>query len=155
MEKNEETQIFEYEDKYKEQIIELISECLVDQGVLPASCIPIDDDDLQHIPDIYSGRGKFWVAINENRVIGTIGVQEYKGDTAKLRRMFVQKEYRGTGLAKKLLDTALQFAKEIGYIKITLNTHINMKRAHSFYKKNNFSHIGNKNDQMMTFEREL
>jgi GNAT superfamily N-acetyltransferase len=95
------------------------------------------------------------VAIDEDRVVGTIWAREYIGDTAKLRRMFVQKGYQGTDLAKKLLDIALQFAKEMGYTKITLNTHINMKRANAFYKKNNFTHVGNKNDQMMTFERKL
>lgn len=146
-------QIVEYEDKYKEQIIAMIGACLVDQDVLLTACLPIEDDDLQEIPKIYSGRGKFWVALVGNKVVGTVGVREYEEATAKLRRMFVQKEYRGIGLGKQLLDTAFQFAKEKGYAKITLNTHINMKSAHHFYEKNNFIFVRKKGEDMITYER--
>jgi GNAT superfamily N-acetyltransferase len=154
MEKGE-IKIVEYGDKYKEQIIAMIGGCMVDQGVHATACQVVEDDDLQDIPKKYSGRGKFWVAIDGEKVVGTVGVREYEGDMAKLRRMFVQKEYRGTGLAKQLLGIALQFAKEMNYKKITLNTHVNMQRAHSFYKKNNFIFVGNKNSAMISFKRSL
>lgn len=154
MEKKE-IQIVAYEDKYKEQIIALIGECLVDQEILATSCLPLDDDDLQKIPELYCGRGKFWIALDENKVVGTVGVRDSGRVTAKLRRMFVQKKYRGTGLGQQLLDIALQFARDTGYTKITLNTHKKMKRAHHFYEKNKFIFIGMKGEDMHTYERDL
>jgi GNAT superfamily N-acetyltransferase len=154
MEKKE-IKIVEYDDKYKSQVIDLVGACLVDQNVRSAECLPVDDEDLQEIPKLYSGRARFWVALDGDRVVGTVGIRVMDDTLAKLRRMFVQKEYRGTGIAQRLLDTALQFAKKTGYTKITLNTHINMKRAHNFYKKNNFINMGNFNDHMIRFEREL
>jgi len=147
--------IKEYDDLYKEQVIKLVGECLVDQSVLSTACLPVEDDDLQEIAKLYSGRGKFWVALDNGRVVGTVGIRDFGEKLAKLRRMFVQKEYRGTGLGQRLLDTALQFACDMGYTKITLNTHKNMKRAHHFYKKNNFIFIGVKKEDMLSFEREL
>jgi hypothetical protein len=74
----------------------------------------VEDDDLHDIKKIYSGRGKFWVAIDVDRIVGTIGAREYIGDTAKLRRMFVQKEYRGTELAKKQSSFMWSFCSRVG-----------------------------------------
>ncbi|MFH0773159.1 MAG: GNAT family N-acetyltransferase [bacterium] len=156
MEEKEKIIITEYKDIYKEQIIKLVGECLVDQLVLSVSCLPIEDDDLQKIPELYARRGKFWVALDGSKVVGTVGIREISGALAKLRRMFVQKEYRGTGLGQQLLDTALQFARENGYTKITLNTHKKMKRAHHFYKKNKFILVGEKKGEYkICYERNL
>ncbi len=156
MEKKNKVPISEYKEEYKGQIIKLVGETLVDQEVIKASDLPIDDDDLQKIPELYKGRSRFWVAVDGERVVGTVGIQEKYETLSKLRRMFVQKEYRGTGLGQKLLDTAIQFAKDAGYTKIALNTHQNMKRAHHFYEKNKFVLIGEKGSECkICYERSL
>lgn len=136
--------VTEYTDSYKDKVINLVGLCLVDQEVIAETDLPIDDDDLQNIPEVYKGKSRFWVALDGDKVVGTVGILDRGENTAKLRRMFVQKEYRGTGLGQKLLDTALTFAKEVGYAKIKLNTHVNMKRAHHFYEKNKFILMGEK-----------
>ena len=156
MEMKEQISIVEYNDLYKDQIVKLVGECLVDQGVIPANSLPLDDDDLQHIPELFKDKGKFWVALGEDKVVGTVGVRGTKEPTvAILRRMFVNKELRGTGLGQRLLETALQFARENGYKKITLNTYKTMKRAHHFYEKNKFLYIGMKVKDMLSFEKDL
>ena len=132
--------IVEYTDKYKEQIKKLISDVLAELGSPPA---PGDhqDEDLDHILEVYSGRGRFWVAIEKNKVGGTVGIKEIDSNTAKLKRMFVKPEYRGTGLAQNLLDTAQKFSIEHAYTEIVLwSAHV-MKRAHSFYEKNGFMFV--------------
>jgi len=147
--------IREYDDSYKNQVIQLVGECLVDQRIIKANSLPIDDDDLQHISQVYIERGGFWIALVNNVVVGTVGIQNREGNLTKLKRMFIKKEMRGTGLGFNLLETALSFAKEKGYTKITLNTHKNMKRAHHFYEKNKFIFIKKTGDVMLTYEREL
>lgn len=148
--------VSEYKDLYKDQVINLVGACLLDQEVIAECDLPIDDNDLQKIPEVYSGKSRFWIALDGNRVVGTVGILNREEKTAKLRRMFVQKEYRGTGLGQKLLDTALAFAKEVGHAKITLNTHTNMKRAHHFYEKNRFILVGEKGSVCkIVYEREL
>lgn len=136
--------ITEYKDSYKDKVIQLVGACLVDQGVIEEKDLPIDDGDLQKITEVYQGKSRFWIAVDGDKVVGTVGILDRGENVAKLRRMFVQKEYRGTGLGQKLLDTALTFAKEAGYTKIKLNTHVNMQRAHHFYEKNKFILMGEK-----------
>ncbi|MCX6732395.1 MAG: GNAT family N-acetyltransferase [Candidatus Roizmanbacteria bacterium] len=148
--------ITQYKDSYKDQVIGLVGKCLVDQEVIQESDLPIDDDDLQKIPEVYTGKSRFWIARDGDKVVGTVGILDRGENVAKLRRMFVQKVYRGTGLGQKLLDTALQFAKETGYTKIKLNTHTNMKRAHHFYEKNKFVLMGEKGSGCkICYQREL
>ena len=147
--------ITQYEEKYKERVILLIGDSLVEQSVIEASCVPIDDDDLHHIPELYVGRGRFWVALKGDELVGTVGIRDLGDGLAILKRMFVKSEYHGRGLGQQLLDTALHFAKSKGYTRIMLNTHKNMKRAHHFYEKNNFLFTKEKKKDMYTYEKDL
>ena len=54
--------------------------------------------------------------------------------------MYSLKEARATGIAKKLLDISLNFAKE-HYNKCYLETFSNMVAANKFYKKNGFTQL--------------
>lgn len=131
--------ITQYSQKYEKQVIDLVGGILCELDVVPQSELPLDDEDLYHITDVYKGRGGFWVAVTStDEVIGTVGIKEMDGTKAKLKRMFVSPHYRGTGISQKLLDTAIRFAKEAGFHTLELNTHLNMKRAHRFYEKNGF-----------------
>jgi GNAT superfamily N-acetyltransferase len=146
--------IVEYKPKYTGQIITVIDTVLKEIGTLPKPGNLIDDPDLRHIEDIYNGRGKFWVALSGNNVVGTVAIRDMGQNTAKLNRMFVLPEHHGTGLGKKLLNTALDHAKEQDFEKIVLNTHITMKRAHRFYEKNGFAKVGRTADKF-NFEKDL
>ena len=137
------------------QVIYLIGDCLVDQKILTSDCLPIEDDDLHRIEQVYVGRGNYWIALLDNVFVGTVGIQNRVGTIAKLKRMFIKKEFRGTGLGQQMLEIALLHAKEKGYIKITLNTHKNMKRAHNFYEKNGFVFVKKTGETMLTYERNL
>ena len=97
---------------------------------------------MDFIGEIYKDRGRFWVALKDDKVIGTIAIENRAGDTAKLRRMFVLSEYQGKGIAQKLFKTAVQFARKKGYKEIELSTAHFMKRAHKFYEKQGFKKIG-------------
>jgi GNAT superfamily N-acetyltransferase len=155
MEKGEQIKITVYKELYKEQVIRLVGNSLVEQSVIEASCTPIDDDDLHHIPELYIGRGRFWVALKGDELVGTVGIRDLGEGLAILKRMFVKSTYHGSGLGQQLLDTALQFARSKGYTRITLNTHKNMKRAHHFYEKNGFLFTKEKKKDMYTYERVL
>lgn len=131
--------LVKYTDKYQKQVVDLVGTILCELDVVPPSELPLDDEDLYHITDVYKGRGGFWVAVTTNdKVVGTVGIKEMDDTKAKLKRMFVSPHYRGTGIAQKLLDTAIASAKQAGFVTLELNTHLNMKRAHRFYEKNGF-----------------
>lgn len=140
-------QIIQFKPKYRDGVIEVIGKNLVDLGVVSESSLPIDDEDLFKIPEVYSGKGRFWVAVENDKVIGTVAIRDVGKDTAKLNRMFVLKEHHGKGVGQKLLDQAISFAKEHGFKEVILNTHLNMNRAHHFYEKNGFKKVGQTEDK--------
>jgi len=140
-------QIIEFQPKYQHQIIDLIGGVLKELKVIPQSNKSLGDEDLYKIAEVYKDRGRFWIAIIDNKVIGTVAVREMGQSVAKLNRMFVLTKYHGTGVGQSLLDHALKFAKQQEYTSIILNTHLLMKRAHRFYEKNGFKIINEGNDK--------
>jgi GNAT superfamily N-acetyltransferase len=62
---------------------------------------------------------------------------------AEVKRVFVREEYRGAGLAKKLMEELENQAKKRGYTKLILETGIQLPGAMAFYKKIGYSVIEN------------
>lgn len=107
--------------------------------------IPItyaDQPDLQDIPGFYrKGAGEFWVAQNAaGRVVGSIALIDIGEGRGALRKMFVHPEFRGRehGVARRLLDTLLDHAKDRGLTEILLGTTAKFLAAHRFYEKAGF-----------------
>lgn len=140
-------EIIEFTKAYQAQVIRLITQVLKDQQVISDDVDAIDDEDLFHIADIYTGRGRFWVAVENDQVIGTVAIREIDNDTAKLHRMFVLTQYHGKGVGPALLQHAIDFARQQGYTEIILNTHHLMHRAHRFYEKHGFTKTGDTSDK--------
>jgi len=147
-------EIREYSEEYKDQIKNVVGKTLADISVIDRKSLPIDDEDLDKIKEIYSGKGRFWIALNNNNVVGTVALRDMGNQIAKLNRMFVLIEYHGSGVGQKLFDHAVNFAKKQGFTKMILNTHELMYRAHRFYEKNNFIRKDKKGDKYV-YEREL
>jgi len=146
MEKGEYS-IEKYSGIYKDQVRELIGTTLADISVIDRSTLPIDDEDLDRIDEVYSGKGGFWIAVRDGVVQGTVAVRDLGENEARLRRMFVRKDLHGTGLGQQLLDLALAHAREQEFTKVTLNTHEQMQRAHRFYERNGFKKVGKETDK--------
>jgi GNAT superfamily N-acetyltransferase len=88
----------------------------------------------------FSDSGRLFVAEENGKIIGSAGVIKFESGIARLKRMYVLKEYRGKGVAQLLYDRAEQFAREKGYTKIILSTYPEMAAAQKFYEKNGFIH---------------
>ncbi len=100
--------------------------------------------DLLKIPEVYQdGRGNFWTALDGDKVVGTIALLDTGNNVGGLKKMFVDKNYRGRehAIAKRLLDTLLAWAKEKGFTDIYLGTTDVMTTAHRFYEKNGFVEV--------------
>lgn len=105
--------------------------------------IPFRSPDPVPIFEYVLSGNKFWVALQENRVIGTIGLSCFDSNTGIIRNMFVAKEHRGSesGIAKVLLNRALDEATKLGHSSVYLGTMEQFKAAQKFYSKNNFVRI--------------
>ncbi|OCT13641.1 GCN5 family acetyltransferase [Paenibacillus pectinilyticus] len=133
----------QFEDKYLEEIIELI---LYVQNYEFQLDISIDEQsDILDIQTNYiHDGGNFWVALNEKRrVIGTIGLQKKTDEIFILKKFFVYIEYRGGEFAvgQKLFEVLLEYAKQQGATTIFLDSPSIATRSHHFYEKNGFKVI--------------
>lgn len=61
---------------------------------------------------------------------------------AYLENVYVEPEYRGKGLGNKLVELAIQEAKERGCYKIIGTSKMSKADVHAFYEKHGFEKMG-------------
>lgn len=85
----------------------------------------------------------YWVAFNEEEVIGTISILRIENGASVLKNMFVKKEFRGRtfGVAHRLLQHAFTWCESEHINTIYLGTMEQFVAAHKFYEKNGFQKI--------------
>ena len=133
----------QYSNEYQAQVIDLILHIQQQEYNIPIT--KDDQPDLFAIEDFYqTGNGNFWVAIYNDKVVGTISLLDIDNNQVALRKMFVKKEFRGAKYktASLLLKTAIKWAKEHSVNDVYLGTTPQFLAAHRFYEKNGFTSIG-------------
>ena len=138
--------IARFRKKYADQVLNLIDSGLKDVGAIPRGDELINDEDLLNIQNFYSNGSRFWIALREKAVIGTVAVKDAGNGEAFLKRMFCLPRYHGKGLGQELLNTAISFARMRCYTRMLLTTHKSMERARRFYEKNGFEQTGFRKD---------
>jgi putative acetyltransferase len=116
--------------------------CLEEYGLKPD--LTGKDSDLQDIEKNYfSNNGYFGVTANSNTnaIVGTFGLFSFAPEICELRKMYLMKDYRGKGLGKYMLGTAIGIAKSKNYKKIFLETISPLTEAISLYRLYGFSEI--------------
>lgn len=134
-----------FESKYQSEVIDLIERIQVGEFSIPI--VEGQRKELQSISSSFQkNKGNYWVALLDEKVIGTIAVIDIGHKAFELRDVFLDKEYRGrpAGYAKKLLDTVLEWSKEHGVKTIYLGTTLAFRAAHRFYEKHGFREIARK-----------
>lgn len=131
-----------YESAFQEQVVALI--LTIQQQEYRVQITQEDQPDLLAIPSFYQrGNGQFWLALEGERVVGTISLLDIGNKQLALRKMFVDKAYRGQPykVAQQLLDVALMHARMRGVTQIYLGTTPEFKAAQRFYEKSGFASI--------------
>ena len=131
-----------YTDTYKNDVADLI---LHIQNVEFGIPITLElQPDLNEIPGFYqTNNGNFWIAKIDDKIVGTISLLDIGGRKGALRKMFVDKDYRGKefGIGQKLLNILIDWARQKGFTEIFLGTTEKFIRAQRFYEKNGFKEI--------------
>lgn len=101
------------------------------------------DSSLHSLYEFYNKEGKaYWILEDGGEIIGGCGIAPFadSNEVCELQKMYLSKRARGSGVALKLLETALEFAK-IHYDKCYLETLQDMQAANRFYKKHGFESL--------------
>ncbi|XP_006881062.1 PREDICTED: probable N-acetyltransferase 8B-like [Elephantulus edwardii] len=85
----------------------------------------------------------FWVAESGEKVLGMVGCLPTKnpglrGKQVELLHMFVALEHQGQGVAKTLIRTLFQFARDQGYSEVILSTSVLQRPALGLYQRLGF-----------------
>ena len=77
---------------------------------------------------------------DSGEIIGMVGVQHHEESVGEIRRLRVRQDQRRRGVGSALLETALQFCQQQGYLKIHLDTFMEREPAVKLFEKFNFRH---------------
>ena len=87
---------------------------------------------------------KYCILAYEDQIpIGCGGIKAFDESTIEVKRMYVKPEYRGKGVAGKILMDLEFWAKELGYQKCVLETGVKQPEAITLYKKSGYDLIEN------------
>ena len=78
------------------------------------------------------------VCYQNDIAIGCGAFREIDAKTFEIKRMFVNPDYRGKGIASKILSELELWTSELNYFQIILETGINQPEAISLYKKSGY-----------------
>jgi ribosomal protein S18 acetylase RimI-like enzyme len=116
---------------------------LYSEGLLGGKLAENDDGlDIDDIEAAYMVDGNhFWVAETaDGHVVGMVGVQSKEPGVAEIRRLRVRQDSRRRGIGSLLIETALKFCADRGYLKICLDTFIDRDPAIKLFEKFRFRH---------------
>jgi len=83
-------------------------------------------------------RERCWIAEKDGARVGAVFVAKASDEVAKLRLLHVEREARGLGIGKRLVEECIRFARQAGYQKITLWTQSILHTARRIYGQAGF-----------------
>lgn len=87
---------------------------------------------------------KYAMVAYENEIpIGCGAIKMFDTETMEVKRMFVAPEYRGKGIAHKILIELELWTIELGYNRCVLETGINQPEALALYYNSGYKRISN------------
>ena len=90
-------------------------------------------DEIQQAIVVYEG----------NKAVGGGAIRRYNDEDIELKRVFVHAEYQGQGIGSKLVSLLIEWAEELGYQRMILETGELLAESCAVYKKLGFQVIPN------------
>jgi putative acetyltransferase len=119
-------------------VVELVRTTLGEFGIV-FGLGAATDEQLLNLPASYTvGGGAFFVAVDQDALIGTAGVAPVEPGVFELRKMYLRPEARGKGVGQQLFDRCLAHVRAQGGRRMVLDTTEQMAAAIAFYERNGF-----------------
>jgi|TARA_B110001454_G_C12667165_1_gene412093 putative acetyltransferase len=136
--------IREIEPKDNSQIAKVIRAVLIELDVPKVGTAYEDKATDKMFENFQKTSSIYYVIEHKNTVVGGAGIAKldnFKGNTCELQKMYFLPITRGRGLGSKLIETCLEKAKLLGYKNCYLETMPYMHAAKALYKKNGFVNL--------------
>ena len=98
------------------------------------TCLAGFDEELLNLPGDYGPpRGCLLLARVDGVAAGCVGVRPLDGTGCEMKRLYVRPDYRRRGRGRRLAETAIAWARGIGYRRLYLDTLPAMREARVLY----------------------
>lgn len=81
---------------------------------------------------------RVWICEHDGAVVGSLVIMHRENGAAQLRYFLLLPGYRGIGLGKKLVDSAMGYLRERGYASCFLLTEKELSAAAALYRRAGF-----------------
>ena len=84
--------------------------------------------------------GRIFVALDGEVLVGTCAIAPHGPGELELAKLAVAEDYRGQGIARRLLECCLAHAREVGAMRVTLVSSSRLTAAVRLYESLGFRH---------------
>lgn len=148
----ENIKIVEYEDKYKEKIIEFLISVAIGEFEYNEWENYFRNKDFSPYE---KNQGKFIIALDKNgKIIGTCAALKKAETTVKLNTFYIVSEYRKCGLGNQMYKIIMDYILECKYKEIILCTFEKFDIAIKFYEKRGYKLYETIDDELW-YKKEL
>ena len=89
--------------------------------------------------------GPLW-KVEDGAILCTAAVRPTSESTCSIRRLYARKDVRGEGVALRMVNVIIAWARDNGYRSVEIWSDREFKRAHAFYEKMGFVPDGQSRD---------
>jgi ribosomal protein S18 acetylase RimI-like enzyme len=106
-------------------------------------CFQNFDKELAELPGDYAPpTGRLLLVLEGDRTAGSVALRKIGDGIGEMKRLYVRPDFRGQGLGRKLTETLIHEARDIGYRSMRLDTLPGkMDQAIAMYHSLGFKHI--------------
>jgi len=130
-------EIRRYNEGEEPVIVDLVNKIMTEEFGADVAAYPTGD--IENIAKSYGALGEaFFVAVDKDKIVGTVAIKKEEDRVALLRRLFVDPLYRQRKIGLELVDCALRFCHEVGYSEVVFRTTSRMEKAIALCQKKGF-----------------